>query len=392
MNSTAAIDAGTQPAGSQPVTGQSVFWVLVTLATATMSQPPPSSHRISKEMGSIDLLRSIPGVCLFDGIVDSIMLWKALLMFCLAVFPQATKVFAMRGIPVSQVCAAVFFFATTIRLITELGGFEVHVWRSGNDAKAAGNHYSPHVFLVAFVSQLVLFVWVCCNLPVDSSPSLVAARVIETLSLLYLLVVGLSCAQYIVCRPRRRQRNVLRKIEPPAEENLPGFWPWFVVSAMFQTAVNKRPYDAISRYNIGVQRCLSIVGVSIAIVRVMGGIGYLISLGRDRVGLNKDDDYATTSPQDAGAQMPEQQETGGGPSKRVPFSWDTIHNAVLDQLHRLCIQVFRALRQQDRFFKVRGWDLVLTLVVMNLVITVLYYLVFFDQDGTWTPGRTSYLG
>jgi hypothetical protein len=137
----------------QQVSGQSAFWILVTLALAAVTQPSIASRREMRRTlaSDIDVLRSFPATCLFDGIIDLIALgramgdtyrlWRAplttnvvtakLTMWMLAVLPQAIKVFSMRGIPVTQCCAGLYFFAATTKIMVDFSCLEMDGYYPG---------------------------------------------------------------------------------------------------------------------------------------------------------------------------------------------------------------------------------------------------------------------
>ncbi|KAK6080209.1 hypothetical protein SCUP515_03634 [Seiridium cupressi] len=180
---------------SQQVGGQSTFWVLVSLAIAAVSQPSTSSRRAWRNLfgGNIDLMRSIPGFCLYDGIVDIIALVRAMRseisepvtdrpagrrerpehkiitmklgIFAIAVLPQTVKVLSMRGIPVTQICASAFFFAMTTRLLIEFGGWETDEYYPGATAVRV-------IGLLIYIGQAVLEILIWYNISLSASISM----------------------------------------------------------------------------------------------------------------------------------------------------------------------------------------------------------------------------
>ncbi|KAF5018092.1 hypothetical protein F66182_9945 [Fusarium sp. NRRL 66182] len=136
----------------QEVSGQAAFWILATLAVAAVTQPSTSSQKRDRTLfdGNIDLFRCIPAVCLLDAVVDLVILGGAirglffipqpaqqirrhvlpaariltvkLALSIFAVLPQTIKVFSLQGVPATQFCASLYFFAAVTKLVVDLCG------------------------------------------------------------------------------------------------------------------------------------------------------------------------------------------------------------------------------------------------------------------------------
>ncbi|KAF5004646.1 hypothetical protein FDECE_8867 [Fusarium decemcellulare] len=174
----------------QQATGLSALWILGTLAAAAVMLPSTYSQRIGQDLfsGKLDLLRSFPGVCLFDAVIDLAVLCKAvrqgfsataggihtwrgtlsklgvvmlkLAVFILLVLPQVIKVFNMQDIPATQFCASLFFFAVTTRLIVQLSGVitDEHYLAGQDGAELA----MPFVLLglLLYIGQATVELWI----------------------------------------------------------------------------------------------------------------------------------------------------------------------------------------------------------------------------------------
>lgn len=141
----------------QLVSGHSAFWILVSLATAAVTQPSTCSRRKGRDLfgGKFDLFRCVPLICFFDGIIDVITLVRAyrdkssplptqdadqgrrrlpplkpnvvaamLAISILTILLPAIKLFSMRGILWTQFCASLYFFAITTKLVIEFSRLE----------------------------------------------------------------------------------------------------------------------------------------------------------------------------------------------------------------------------------------------------------------------------
>ncbi|KAL7765801.1 hypothetical protein ACKLNR_003717 [Fusarium oxysporum f. sp. zingiberi] len=101
--------------------------------------------------GNVDIVRSIPAVCLIDSIFDLFVLAGGISRFLsshnstqqtrrnspkatglvirlaltiFTVLPQTIKVFSLQGVPATQICAFIFFFANITKLLVSICGWE----------------------------------------------------------------------------------------------------------------------------------------------------------------------------------------------------------------------------------------------------------------------------
>lgn len=138
---TTTVDEATSPA---EVSGWSIFWALVAIVSHAMLQVSFSGYTWSGNsfQGSLWPHRSSPLICLVDGVVDGFLCLRTLFtrdtsdketehsgrnrtltslaLFTLGVLPQAIKLFAMRGIPVTQAIAAMYLLPSVLGLVRSL--------------------------------------------------------------------------------------------------------------------------------------------------------------------------------------------------------------------------------------------------------------------------------
>ncbi|KAF7538475.1 hypothetical protein G7054_g2869 [Neopestalotiopsis clavispora] len=193
---------------NQEVSGQSAFWVLITLAVAAVCQPAGTRADDVSFGGNISLLRTVPVVCLWDGIMDAYAICKAvrerratagqnavppalprhaaetrlgvsesrtrlnpnvvaikLAIALIAVVPQTVKIFSMRGVPWTQFTAAIFTFASAAGLIMELSGLEKKQYspvKRKKDGERENDFYNP--MFLGSIGQICSWVWIWYNI------------------------------------------------------------------------------------------------------------------------------------------------------------------------------------------------------------------------------------
>jgi hypothetical protein len=193
---------------NQEVSGQSAFWVLITLAVAAVCQPAGTRADTVSFGGNISLLRTIPVVCLWDGVMDAYAICKALrerratpgqnavppalprhaaemrlrasgsrtrlnpnvvavklAIALIAVVPQTIKILSMRGIPWTQFTAAIFSFASAAGLIMELSGLEKKQYspvKRKKDGERENVFYNP--MFLGSIGQICGWVWIWYNI------------------------------------------------------------------------------------------------------------------------------------------------------------------------------------------------------------------------------------
>lgn len=139
---TSTVDNGPPP---EAVSGWSIFWALVAIVSHAMLQVSFTGYIWSGNsfQGSLWPHRSSPFICLVDGVADGYLCLRALLirdpsdqrellnsgrsgtltrlaLFTLGVLPQVIKLFAMRGIPVTQAIAAMYLLPSVLSLVRSL--------------------------------------------------------------------------------------------------------------------------------------------------------------------------------------------------------------------------------------------------------------------------------
>ncbi|KAK9422051.1 hypothetical protein SUNI508_05059 [Seiridium unicorne] len=370
-------------------------------------------------------MRSIPGFCLYDGIVDIIALVRAMRseisepvtdrhtgrrerpehriitmklgIFAIAVLPQTFKVLSMRGIPVTQLCASAFFFATTTRLLIELGGWETDEYYPGATVVRV-------IGLLIYIGQAVLEPLIWYNTSLSALISMPPAM--EYLS--ELLVD--ACNLMIVVQ------SVLSAVHIAVKRRL-GSWidiyllricvPWLLVVVLgvlkgaLETVKSAEPPESQTRLKTGLGRinyvqslvwCAALV--SIVVVKGLDFLADLIAQRRVPPAIQGagPDSTSTTihissSNQEEG---PVSGQTSDLPDRSHFNQLVALLKALGHWIHTLgsCID-----RWLMRFVSIRSdVSVAIAVTVFNLLTTVCYYLVNFDGTGTTSPAWTSMLG
>ncbi|KAF2757218.1 hypothetical protein EJ05DRAFT_511941 [Pseudovirgaria hyperparasitica] len=142
---------GAAEPSSHEVTGPQVFWILLQLAFAAMTQRSANTKHTSRKMflESPDPLRALPVICAADAVIDIITLVRALwvrymhqsksdrqplktpgvqvitlklAIFVLAVAPQAIKIFSIKHLLKLQLCAVGFVSSYITGSFIEISG------------------------------------------------------------------------------------------------------------------------------------------------------------------------------------------------------------------------------------------------------------------------------
>ncbi|KAG5764150.1 hypothetical protein H9Q69_008246 [Fusarium xylarioides] len=173
------------------VTGPTAFWILASLASAAVAQPSGNRRRDNDIFGgNVDIVRSIPAVCLIDSIFDLFVLAGGILRFysshnstqqtrrnspkatglvvrlaltIFTVLPQTIKVFSLQGVPATQICAFIFFFGTITKLLVSICG-----WEPEGNPQEKDNSTSIDVFLSS-VFQAPFEFWIWFNISRQAS-------------------------------------------------------------------------------------------------------------------------------------------------------------------------------------------------------------------------------
>lgn len=445
MNSSTSVTSSTQE-----VTGQSAFWVLITLAVAAVCQP--THTRIDSVIfgGSISLTRAFPSVCLWDGISDACTLYKAiherratrgqdvvpvtrptpppderisvrltpnvvmvkLLVAFVGVLPQTIKIFSMRGIPWTQFAAAIFFFASTLRLIVELSGLENNRYDlfKKNEVTERGTPVSFLAYLV-LIGQCCSWVWIWYNIGFVINIDLSGHTYLRAGEFLieYVFIITMI-AQFVVTF-----RGIVMNLnhsepEAPQLDSAVGL----VLISSFK-CLTTSPADGLnaSTFDKGIAKFWGLTsGVLLIFYSTLLGLllcSLLDFLGRKIAERSSGQDLILEREEVTTSESREREEAPTGrmadaATQNEPESG--IANRCLGQRIRaalmrlICLVVYiihiinagldRPLMAFIRMNSAASNIVAFTIV--NLVITVCYYLVRFDGTGTTSPAWTSVLG
>ncbi|KAJ9427083.1 hypothetical protein FOXG_18688 [Fusarium oxysporum f. sp. lycopersici 4287] len=398
---------------SQPtaeVTGPTAFWILASLASAAAAQPSGNRKRDNDLFGgNVDIVRSIPAVCLIDSIFDLFVLAGGISRFLsshnstqqsrrnspkatglvirlaltiFTVLPQTIKVFSLQGVPATQICAFIFFFANITKLLVSICG-----WEPEGILQEKDDSTSIDVFLSS-VLQAPFEFWIWFNISRQASFKLSTelenlcewAAMVVTFSMVLQVVIWIA---YLVAR-RRLDLSRSLYIVP-----MRGFYLVMVVLGLARQPSARNPSQAtikppprwmdVFNYSSGLIICTAIV--SIAIAKLLESIGTLLALLLSRDSSEDEQsgqsEVQSTSGEDTAE---EQDETREQMFAGHPGAWLGRIGVAPDQL------VVRGLTLNTTA------STSITLTLFNLITTVFYYLVYFDGTGTENPSWTSVLG
>ncbi|CAH0047246.1 unnamed protein product [Clonostachys solani] len=421
----------------QEVSGPSVFWILLTLGIAAATLPSTRSKMLGRSMNfgtSIDPLRSMPWVCLADAIFDLIIVGEAirhhmskreekehraeqtahgepnlimvkLVMTILAVLPQAIKILSMRGIPVSQICAFVFFFAIATSLIIDLwipAAEERYPARVGHFDDSKSQPVIACLALLIYPCVVISELWTWYNIArlssFEQSASLKDLNSWVTLACCLGLLMQLAVSAIYFCISS--QRFAISKY--PRIVPLFGIFIFFaILKGVAESPIEEKGSTAriipvplwLKRgsYSTSLMFCAAIVSNITAVL--IHAFGMLIAGKRGTVQQPSGQDIESATDQPAPtAQLSESekpQEQDGNDGSKVRWAISSVVSGIrcLPTLgHRI-----------DRWL----WSLFIlpsavsffaSLTIFNLIRTVLYYLVVFDGGGTSSPTWNSVLG
>ncbi|SCO81534.1 uncharacterized protein FRV6_05747 [Fusarium oxysporum] len=392
------------------VTGPTAFWILASLASAAAAQPSGNRKRDNDLFGgNVDIVRSIPAVCLIDSIFDlfvlaggfsrflsshnstqqtrrnspkatGLVIRLALTIF--TVLPQTIKVFSLQGVPATQICAFIFFFANITKLLVSICGWEPEgILQEKDDSTSID-------VLLSSVLQAPFEFWIWFNISRQASFKLSTelenlcewAAMVVTFSMVLQVVIWIA---YLVAR-RRLDLSRSLYIVP-----MRGFYLVMVVLGLARQPSARNPSQAtikppprwmdVFNYSSGLIICTAIV--SIAIAKLLESIGTLLALLLSRDSSEDEQsgqsEVQSTSGEDTAE---EQDETREQMFAGHPGAWLGRIGVAPDQL------VVRGLTLNTTA------STSITLTLFNLITTVFYYLVYFDGTGTENPSWTSVLG
>ncbi|KAM0080240.1 hypothetical protein ACKRZS_007612 [Fusarium odoratissimum] len=398
---------------SQPtaeVTGPTAFWILASLASAAAAQPSGNRKRDNDLFGgNVDIVRSIPAVCLIDSIFDLFVLAGGISRFLsshnstqqtrrnspkatglvirlaltiFTVLPQTIKVFSLQGVPATQICAFIFFFANITKLLVSICGWEPEgILQEKDDSTSID-------VLLSSVLQAPFEFWIWFNISRQASFKLSTelenlcewAAMVVTFSMVLQVVIWIA---YLVAR-RRLDLSRSLYIVP-----MRGFYLVMVVLGLARQPSARTPSQAtikppprwmdVFNYSSGLIICTAIV--SIAIAKLLESIGtllaFLLSRGSFEDEQSGQSEVQSTSGEDTAE---EQDETREQMFAGHPGAWLGRIGVAPDQL------VMRGLTLNTTA------STSITLTLFNFITTVFYYLVYFDGTGTENPSWTSVLG
>ncbi|KAH7253674.1 uncharacterized protein BKA55DRAFT_538539 [Fusarium redolens] len=394
----------------EEVTGPAAFWILASLASAAVAQPSGNRRKDNDLFGgSIDIVRSIPAVCFIDSLFDLFVLGGAisryfssrnstqqtrrnspkpiglvvrLALTIFTVLPQTIKVFSLKGVPATQICAFAFFFATITKLLVSICGLEPE-----GTSEEKNDSTSIDVLLASIIQAPFEF-WIWFNISRAASFQLPTqldnfcewALTVVTFSMVLQAIIWIA---YLVAR-RRPDLSRTLYIVP-----MRGFYLAMVVLGVSRHPSPKKASQAtikppprwmdVFKHSTGLIVCTAIV--SIAIAKLLETIGTFLALLWSPDGSEDEQnvqlDGQSTSGEDTAQ---EQDETKEQLFAGHPGAWLGRIGVVPDQW------VMRGLTLNTTA------STSITLTVFNLITTAFYYLVYFDGTGTANPSWTGVLG
>ncbi|EGU82375.1 hypothetical protein FOPG_10929 [Fusarium oxysporum f. sp. conglutinans race 2 54008] len=398
---------------SQPtaeVTGPTAFWILSSLASAAVAQPSGNRKRDNDLFGgNVDIVRSIPAVCLIDSIFDLFVLAGGISRFLsshnstqqtrrnspkatglvirlaltiFTVLPQTIKVFSLQGVPATQICAFIFFFANITKLLVSICGWEPEgILQEKDDSTSID-------VLLSSVLQAPFEFWIWFNISRQASFKLSTEleNLCEWAAMVVTFLMVLQVVIWIAYLVARRRLDLSRSLYIVP---MRGFYLVMVVLGLARQPSARNPSQAtikppprwmdVFNYSSGLIICTAIV--SIAIAKLLESIGTLLALLLSRDSSEDEQsgqsEVQSTSGQDTAE---EQDETREQMFAGHPGAWLGRIGVAPDQL------VVRGLTLNTTA------STSITLTLFNLITTVFYYLVYFDGTGTENPSWTSVLG
>ncbi|KAM0187506.1 hypothetical protein ACHAPI_011141 [Fusarium lateritium] len=393
------------------VSGQSAFWILLSLAIAAVAQPTKSARRKERDLfgGHVDLSRCIPIVCFMDGVIDLIfmgitvrrsfstsnpaparqrILPKAsalIVKLALSVFtvlPQTIKVFSLKGVPWTQICAFIFFFAFTTKLLVEICGLEEEEGEDQSSSTEVKEDVLDLVVLAGVFLQFPFEAWIWCNISRSGAlkvPHSLSA-VCQWSASFCVIIMVLQLMIWMMYMAVRRRFDVSGS---PHVVPMRGFYILLLVlggakndpQAEHPKSTIGPPPESFRHFTHGMS-LMSLAGIlSVAIAKVLDiGIRALLS-EKDPPAVPTADGQSTI-----GEPGGLKDEDGVTSSDARPVGWVGRIGTVIDRWV-VSILVPRSAASETIMF-----------TVFNLITTIVYYLVCFDGTGTENPSWTSVLG
>lgn len=398
---------------AEEVSGQAAFWILLSLATAAIAQPTRSWRRKERDLfgGHVDLARCIPTVCFIDAVCDLIFLGisarrslstpspaparqrilpkaSALIVkLALSVFtvlPQTIKVFSLKGVPGTQICACLFFLAFTTKLVVDICGLDEEEEEDQVDSVETKDDSLDIIVLAAVLLQTPFEIWIWRNISYSGAlqaPPDLAALCTWSASFC-LMIMALQTMIWIMYVVVRKRFDITGS---PHMVPIRGSYILLMVLGAAKTAPRAEkdksfivaPPKSFMHYSHGLSlMCLTAV-VSLVITKVLDlGIRALLSEKKQPKAPTLDG-QSTTSENNA---VKIEDETSPSPPGAPPVGWVGKIGTVID-------------RWVERVLTARSAaTITIMLAVFNLITTIVYYLVCFDGTGTENPSWTSLLG
>ncbi|KAL6921183.1 hypothetical protein FSST1_005209 [Fusarium sambucinum] len=408
----------TEGQSPEEVSGQAAFWILASLAAAAVVLPSTSIRMAGRDLfgGNIDLVRCVPGVSLLDGICDLVFLsintYRVLkepkpvqrirralpkasvvaakmMLSIFTVFPQTIKAFSLKGVPATQFCAFVFFFASTTRLLIDLCGLEPEEPFTPPDA--GGNELDVIILLVLlFQAPFQLWIWHNITISVKFQLSDAFYHVCTYSSLVCSLLLILQLLTWLLYVVWRRRFDISAS---PYVVPVRALWLFIISLAAVRKPARHEDRQSESQATVppvpdNTDRWVQAAGsmicailLSIIVAKVLNLIGKLFVPPTETTEANE----VMTEVGEVCPVDDRQQDTEAVKEEDQPLVEQSG-----SRLGRLGVAIDRWL---VRFlFMDTTADVCITLTVFNLITTIIYYLVYFDGTGTVNPEWTSVLG
>ncbi|KAG5655319.1 hypothetical protein KAF25_010471 [Fusarium avenaceum] len=351
------------------VDGPAAFWILASVALAAVAQPSTGRKKDTALFGgNIDLMRCIPAVCIVDIIFDLVIVCKTisrlfsasepsrhtrralpnaavvvvrLALTTFAVLPQIIKVFSLKGVPATQMCAFIFFLATITSLMIELFGLGPETTgATSEDTDDSINRIAP----MALFLQVPFECWIWHNigysLDIKLSTDAESLCAWSTSSCILAMAVQVLIWMMAARKP--------------------------VVAEDSEAAGSLTPFTSDS-FSYTISLMVIAMLVSITISKVLGCIGKLMIVCWGRMSL-ENEVPSTTSVECSTDQENDKEggESSEPPPKGLLATWMGRIGVFPDRLvvHGLTLHSEVSVN--------------ISLTIFNLITTIFYYLVYFD--------------
>lgn len=316
------------------------------------------------------------------------------LAFFLGVLPQAIKLFSMRGIVGTQICAAMLLAASVARAISckSPSHFAVSI-----DILAEKDAYTvPRflLFLITPIAHYIVYIWLYANIaPGILHNAAAAAASNRSLEILFDLAIYLKIL-YMLFGVLTMYFNIAWRRSLPYSKSFPFLLacliPHLDASTRHAGSRSRTPLwmknsnQAHSLIAVSFIGCLQVSALCIATGRVLSR---LAAKRATRFGGHSDGSLPTTS---TNAHDP-------GLMSRSPVTDNSVQRMI--SLKSGFLGLCKAVDNHGEWLGTWHKGLLtstehfaLACGIFNLLTALLYYLVVFDSTGTWSPSWTSVLG